>query len=318
MHGSTLPIVADVTDARNPRTICTLSGTWPAQLVTQTTISWSATQGSPGSPGASVIVVLDLFTGTETVTASWQGGGFMDGLYAWNPDRSLMAYVTSDPSAVNLHLVSGGGDLVVATLGAVPGHGADPTEDDSYLGFSPDGAYFALVQTYTGSGNQLQVRRTTDGSLVYSRATGTMATWGTTGSRLYFRQKGGTTIDEWTPPTGVAQAFAARFAWIRPTADVGDDNIAFTVRDAAGTPHVWLYGHNGRSGGELPHVRSSPAWLNSTTFFYIEEAPCGSACGPGPSTQPDGKTFTFDIARQKEDASRIGQVYGTWLRPGVT
>src|SRR5258708_4749272 len=92
---------------------------------------------------------LDLFTGNTTVAATWSGGAFMDGLHAWSPDRGFLAYVTSDASAVNLHLLSGGGDRVVATLGAVPGRGSNPNEDDAYLAFSPDGAYFPFLQTLT-------------------------------------------------------------------------------------------------------------------------------------------------------------------------
>jgi hypothetical protein len=90
------------------------------------------------------------------------------------------------------------------------------------------------------------------------------------------------------------------------------------VRDLAGMPHVWTYGHNGRAGGPLTKARSSPRWLNATTFFYVEEAACGSACGIGPAWQPDGHTFIYDIALQAETVSRIGQVDGTWPRPGQT
>jgi hypothetical protein len=316
MQGSTSTILADVTDARNPRPICTITGAWSAQLVTQTMISWSATQGSPGTPGDSVVATLDLFTGDSTVAASWTGGGFLDGMHSWSPDRGFLAYVTSDSTAVNLHLLSGGGDRVVSSLGPVPGRGTNPNEDDAYLGFSSDGAYFAFVQTYTSSGDHLQVRHTTDGTLAYSQANGTMATWGSTGSTLYFRAPVSSVIDLWDPSGGVSQAFGQQLAWIRPRADAGDDNLAFTVRDTAGTPHVWLYGHGGRSGGQLPNVRSSPMWLNSVAFFYIEEAPCGANCGLGPSTQPDGKTFTFDLGQQAETASRISQVLGAWPRPG--
>jgi hypothetical protein len=265
-----------------------------------------------------VIAVLDLFNGASTVAATWSGGGFMDGLHAWSPDRGFLAYVTSDTSAVNLHLLSGGGDRVVASMGAVPGRGFNPNEDDSYLAFSPDGAYFALVQTFTGTGDQLQVRRTIDGSLAFSLSRGTMATWGTMGSRLYYRMPSSSVIQVWDSTTGVAQAFGQQVSWIRPRADAGDDNLAFTVRDTSGTPHVWLYGHSGRSGGPLPNVRSSPLWLNSTTFFYVEEAPCSPNCGIGPAWQPDGKTFTFDIAAQAETSSRISQVYSAWPRPGQT
>jgi Tol biopolymer transport system component len=316
MQGSTTPVLADVSDARNPRTICTITGPWSPQLVTQTMISWWASSHGPGTPGDSVVAALDLFTGTTSVVATWTGGGSMDGLHAWSPDRGFLAYVTSDASAVNLHLLSGGGDRVVSTMGAVPGRGGNPSEDDAYLGFSPDGAYFALVQTYTGSGDHLQIRHTTDGSLAYSQASGTMATWGSTGARLYFRAPNGMVVSLWDPSGGVSQAFGQQLAWIRPRADAGDDNIAFTVRDSAGTPNVWLYGHGGRSGSQLPSIRSSPMWVNSVAAFYVEEASCGSTCGPGPATQPDGKTFTYDVARQVEDASRIGQVLSAWPRPG--
>jgi hypothetical protein len=317
MQGAPSPVLADVTDAKNPKPICTLSGaSVTPQLVTQTDVSWWASQGSPGSPGTSVIGVLDVFTGTSTVAASWQGGGFLDGVHAWSPDRGFLAYVTSDATAVNLHLLSGGGDRVVATLGAVPGRGVNPNEDDSYLAFSPDGAYFAFEQTYTGSGDHLQILRTLDGSVAYSLPTGTMATWGSTGSRLYFRQPNSSTILQWDSTAGVSQAIGQPLAWIRPRADAGDDNLAFTVRDSADVPHVWLYGHGGRSGGELPNIRSSPEWLNSTTFFYVEEAACAPNCGIGPAWQPDGKTFTFDLASQSETASAIAAVFGAWPRPG--
>ncbi len=317
MQGATNPVLADVTNAKAPHTLCTLTGAAvQPQLVTQTMISWYASQGGPGSPGTSVIAVLDLFSGTSTIAASWTGGGFLDGLHAWSPDRGFLAYVTSDGSAVSLHLLSGGGDRTVATMGAVPGRGTNPNEDDAYLAFSPDGAYFALEQTFAGSGDQLQVRRTIDGTLAFSEPTATMATWGSTGSKLYFRQPGSGLVQDWDSATGAGQAFGQQLSWIRPRADAGDDNIAFTVRDSAGQPHVWLYGHGGRSGGQLPNVRSSAVWLNTTTVFYVEEAACGSNCGIGPAWQPDGKTFTFDVGAQGETASKIGQVYGEWPRPG--
>jgi hypothetical protein len=317
LQGAANPVLADVSNAKVPRTLCGISGgSFQPQLVTQTMISWSATQGSPSAAGTSVVAVLDLFTGTSTVAATWSGGGFMDGLHAWSPDRGFLAYVASDSSSVTLHLLSGGGDRVVATLGPVPGRGFNPSEDDSYLAFSPDGAYFALVQTFTSSGDQLQVRRTTDGSLAFSLSRGTMATWGSTGSRLYYRMPSSSVVQVWDSTAGVSQAFGQQVSWIRPRADAGDDNLAFTVRDSSGAPHVWVYSHIGHSGGALPNVRSSPAWLNSTTFFYVEEAPCSPSCGIGPAWQPTNNRFTYDIAQQAETASKISQVYGAWPRPG--
>jgi Tol biopolymer transport system component len=316
LQGAAQPVLADVSNANSPRTICGISGgSFQPQLVTQRMISWYATQGSPNTPGTSVIAVLDLFSGVSAVAATWSGGSFMDGLHAWSPDRGFLAYVASDTNGVALHLLSGGGDRVVATMGPVPGRGPDPNQDDTYLAFSPDGAYFALVQTFTSSGDQLQVRRTLDGSLAFSLSKGTMATWGSAGSKLYYRMPNSSAVQVWDSVKGVSQAIS-NVAWIRPRADAGDDNIVFTVRDSAGTPHVWLYGHGGRSGGQLPNVRSSPIWLTTTEFFYVEEAVCSTNCGIGPAWQPNGKTFTVDLAQQAETASKISQVYSAWPRPG--
>jgi hypothetical protein len=232
MQGSSAKVIADLADPKNPRAICTISGgSWLPQFVTQNMVSWYATQGTPGATGASLIAALDLFGGSSTIAASWQGGSFMDGLHAWSPDRGFLAYVTSDPSSVNLHLLSGGGDRVVATMGAVPGRGNNPIEDDSYLAFSPDGAYFALVQTYTSSGDQLQVRRTIDGSPIYTQPKATMATWGSAGSRLYYRLPNSGSVQSWDSSAGVSQALTGQ-TWIRPRTAAGDDNIAFTVDTA--------------------------------------------------------------------------------------
>ena len=316
LQGAAQPVLADVSNAKSPRTLCGISGgSFQPQLITQTALSWYATQGTPTNAATSIIAVLNPFLGTSTVVATWSGGSFMDGLHAWSPDRGFLAYIASNATTLELHLLSGGGDRVVTTMGAVPGRGPDPNQDDTYLAFSPDGAYFALVQTFTSSGDQLQVRRTIDGSLAFSLTKGTMATWGSTGSKLYYRMPNSSSVQVWDSAKGVSQAIA-QTAWIRPRAEAGDDDIAFTVRDSSGTPHVWLYGHSGRSGGQLPNVRSSPIWLNSTEFFYVEEAVCSTNCGLGPAWQPNGKTFTFDLAQQAETASKISQVYSAWPRPG--
>jgi hypothetical protein len=312
LQGGTHVVLADVTDPVHPKTICTLSGSWTPQLVTQGQISWSATQS-----GSSLIATLDLFTGTSAVVASWTGGAFLDGLHAWSPDHTTLAYVTSDASTVNVHVLSGGGDRVLASFGPVPGRGVNPNEDDEFIGFSPDGGYFALEQTFTSTGNHLVVWNAA--GVVFSQASATMATWGTIGSKLYFRQPNASIVYVWDSAGAAgnrSQAFGQQFAWQGPKADAGDDYLAYTVRDASAVPHVYLYGHAGRAGGELPNVRSTPTFINSATVFLIEEAPCGSACGIGPAIQPDKKTFTYSMSSQTETASTIASVLGVWPRLG--
>jgi hypothetical protein len=319
IKGSTTKILADATNPLHPVRICTLTGGWTPQLDTSREISWAASQHAPGTAGQSVIVTLDLFSGATAVVASWQGGGYLDGQFAWSPHQDLLVYLTSDTTGVDLHLLTGGGDRVVATFGAVPGRGTNPSEDDSVLDFSPDGAYFSLVQTFTGSGPHLQVRRATDGSLAYSQSTGTMATWGSIGSKLYFRHPLSNLISAWDPTAGLTSPISQHLAWIRPRADAGDEYLAFTVRDAAGTPHVWLDGRGAKIVTQLPPVRSSPVFLNATSLFYVEEAPCGVNCGPGPATQPTGKAFILDLTKVPtvaETASTILSVIAVWPRPG--
>src|SRR5206468_5634277 len=115
LQGAANPVLADVSNAQSPRTVCGISGgSFQPLLVTQTMISWYATQGNPTAAGTSVIAVLDLFNGSSTVAATWSGGGFMDGLHAWSPDRGFLAYIASNSSGVELHLLSGGRDRVVA------------------------------------------------------------------------------------------------------------------------------------------------------------------------------------------------------------
>ena len=109
---------------------------------------------------------------------------------------------------------------------------------------------------------------------------------------------------------------AQPLAWIKPRADAGDEYLAFTVRDATGAPHVWLFGHAGRLATQLPNIRSSPEFLTASQIFYIEEKSCGANCGPGPATVPDGNTFIYDISHQLEVPSTIMTVYTTWPRPG--
>jgi hypothetical protein len=317
MKGSSSPVLADVTDPVHPRIICTITGSWTPQLVSQEMVSWWAGQGDPSSPGASVIATLDLITGTSAVAATWTGGGFMDGLHAWSPDHFQLVYVTSDSTAVGVHLRTGAGDRLLSSFGPVPGRGVNPNEDDAFVGFSPDGAYFAFEQTFTSAGDHLVVWSRS--GVVFSQANATMATWGSSGSRLYFRQPTASVVYMWdsTGPAGNrAQAFNQQLAWIRPRADAGDDYLAFTVRDSAGSPQVWLNGHGGRAGAQLPNVRSSPSFLNAGTVFLVEEAQCAANCGLGPAIQPDQNRFTYSIATQTETPSSIAAVLGTWPRPG--
>jgi len=47
------------------------------------------------------------------------------------------------------------------------------------------------------------------------------------------------------------------------------------VTDTGGNPHVWIYGHGGRSGGQLGNVRSGPVFLGASALFLVEDIESG-------------------------------------------
>src|SRR5258708_32526830 len=110
---------------------------------------------------------------------------------------------------------------------------------------------------------------------------------GRCGRILYFRKPVSSVISLWDANGVVTQAIGQQLAWIRPRANAADDDLAFTVRDTAGTPHVWLYGHGGRSGGALSHTRPPPGLGNRGPRLPVEGTPCGAAppARPSPPTR---------------------------------
>ena len=218
------------------------------------------------------------------------------------------------PTATAWHLVAGGRDQVLASLPAVPGRGVSQQDDDFMLGFSPDGLYLAMVQTFatggTGDSAPLQVRRTSDGGLVYSAASGTMAVWASVPSRLFFRDAAGV-LSRWDPSSGVS-VMQSSLRWTRPHASPDGRWVAYTTYDSAFHPHVALYSVQGNSLGPAPiGLRSGAQFLNNTLVWYQEEIACD--CGLSQS-QLTGHTFIYDIGASGESASRITGLFDAWPR----
>src|SRR5437762_2943153 len=66
------------------------------------------------------------------------------GQYAFSPDGRSMTYLDTNA----WHLVTSSGNRVLSTLPAAPGRGISVNQDDSFLGFSPDGLYVGYFQTF--------------------------------------------------------------------------------------------------------------------------------------------------------------------------
>jgi len=313
LTGSTTVVLRDISDLASPRTICTFTGSLSPHFATASVIGY--TQGGRDLDSAGRITRLDLAASTATDVASWTSGGFGSGIFDWSPDGRSLTYILSSHTATAWHLVAGGRDQVLASLPPVPGRGVSRENDDFMLAFSPDGLYLAMVQTFatggTGDSAPLQVRRTSDGGLAYSAASGTMGAWASVPSRLFFRDNAGV-LSRWDPSSGVS-VMQSSLKWVRPHASQDGRWIAYTSYDSASLPHVALYSVQGNSLGPSPAgLRSGALFLNDNLVWYQEESPCD--CGLGGQSQLTGHAFLYDIGAGTESGSRITGVFDAWPR----
>src|SRR5437588_786702 len=206
-------------------------------------------------------------------------------------------------------------DRTITTLPPVPGRGISPDDDSLMIAFSPDGAYLALVETFTGSGTgaqaSFQVRRL-DGSLVSGGPAGrTMATWAGRGSVLYFRDRAG--VERWTAPSTVS-AVLPGVVWIHPRPSPDGRWIAFTQRGDLGLPSVRLLDLTSGAVRQLATGASEPVFLNSSTVWYRQERLCGPSddCGMGGPSITTGAAFVYDLSSGRSSQSTIAGVLDTF------
>ena len=313
LTGSTTVVLRDITNLSSAITRCTFAGTIAPRFATSSVVGWAQSGPDIGSPGQ--INRLDLAAATVTTPASWPSGGFGVGNFDWSPNGSALTYIAPTSSGSSWHLLAGGHDQVLANLPAVPGRGVSREDDDWMLAFSPDGLYIALVETFatggSGDSSPVQVRRASDGSLVYSASSGTMGVWASVPSRLFFRSSAGV-VSRWDPSDGVS-VMQSGLKWVRPHASSDGRWIAYTSYDSAGHPGVHLYSVQGNSLGPSPAgLRSGALFLNNNLLWYQEETPCD--CGLGGQSQLTGNSFLYDIGGSAESGSRISGVFDVWPR----
>ncbi len=292
--------VRDVTDIQHPVTRCAISGGSYLRFINATRISYIVTSsGDLGASGA--LYLVDLSTSTTSLVRAWSSGGYASWIYAWSPDGQKLTYLSSDTTGVKWHLLSAAGDKTLSSLGAVPGRGVSADNDDAMVGFSADGQYVAVEETFTTQSGAatgtppIQIFHVSDSKLVYSRPDGTMATWGAAGARFYFRTTAGAQV--WDA-TGKVQTVSAGLQWIRPWPSADGSHVAFTTLDAQGNHKVGIIDTN---GGPLAQAssepRTKPGFLTSTLLWYAGEVLCTTTtpCGFGgpPLT---GKTYIYDLA----------------------
>ncbi|OLC22990.1 MAG: hypothetical protein AUG06_07025 [Actinobacteria bacterium 13_1_20CM_2_65_11] len=308
-------VVRDLTDIQHPVTRCGFSGGAYLRFINSTRVSYIVTSsGDLGASGA--LYMVDLTTSTTSLVRAWTSGGYASWVYAWSPDGQKLTYLSSDSSGVKWHLLSAAGDKTLSSLGTVPGRGVSADGDDAMVGFSADAQYVAVEETFTTqkgaatSTPPIQIVRLSDGKLVYSRADGTMATWGASGARFYFRTSAG--VEVWDA-TGKVQTASAGLQWIRPWASADGSHITFTTLDAQANHKVGILDTN---GGPLAQAssepRTSPGFITSSLIWYAGEVLCTTTtpCGFGGPART-GKFYIYDLAGV-ESGSIDMNFYDSW------
>ena len=313
LRGGSGIVVRDVTDVAQPVTRCSITGGGYLRFVNGTHISYISSSSSDlGASGA--LYLVDLQTQITTLVRAWASGGYMSWVYAWSPDGQALTYINSDQGGVAWHLLSASGDRTLSTLGPVPGRGVNLDVDDGMVGFSADGQYVALVETFTGKGSgsaqPFQVVRVSDGKLMYSRTDGTMAVWSGGATRLYFRTTAG--VMSWEP-TGQVATVAAGLSWIHPWASADGKHVTYTTLDAQGNHKASVMDLTGAPTIALStEPRVGAAFLTSELVWYAGETICTTVtpCGLGgpPLT---GVTYISDLAGV-ENESKDHDFYDSW------
>jgi hypothetical protein len=300
--GDATIVVRDIQDPAHARNLCTFdSSVLAPQFVSGTVVAYETADNQ--------IIKANLSGGGTTILATYSTG-FDSGQYAFSPNGELLTYL----DVGSWHLVGPSGNRVVATLPAAPGRGISPDEDDSFLSFSPDGKYIAYFQTFhiggTGATAPDQIRRVSDGSLVYSTSGMTMAVWASVPSRLFFRGATGP-VRRWDSSAGATSM--ASIHWIRPHQSPDGRWITYSLRTSTGVHGVGFYSVQADSmSASTAPGRSGARFLSNDLVWYVGERACSTCFGGQPT--PTGVTYIYSIASASEITSRLSAVHDVWPR----
>jgi hypothetical protein len=296
--GDPTVVIRDIQDPAHARNLCTFdSAAQSPQFVSGTAVAYETADNQ--------LIEADFAASEARVIATYAAGS---GQYAISPDGRAATYL--DGAA--WRLVNGSGNRLLTTLPPVPGRGIDPELDDLYLRFSPDGNYIALFQTLrtggTGATAPDQIRRASDGTLVYSTSGATMAVWASVPSRLYFRDAAGN-VKRWDASGGVSTMTSLK--WVRPNASPDGRWIGYSFMTPSGVHGIGFYSVQANSVvNTTPPGRSGVHFLTNDLVFYIGEKACTSCFGALPT--PTGVTYIYSIAGASEVTSRLASVNDAW------
>jgi len=310
-------VLCDARDTAHPRTLKALEGWSGNQTFLRQDLVGSIVLkgGGPSSTSdqfTSVVTTLNLTTGQTTELASSQGVALAGG---WSSDGSIVAYFTDSGGIHHYWLKRGSAALAeFGTPIQVLGRGGSP-DDESLVAFSHDGQYVVVVDTAV---NRLQAFRTSDGALLYAAPSGgagglrTMAVWGHTADRFYFRNNSG--VYQWDSASGIS-SFIAGLKWSTPSLTADDRFVAYAVGTST-TPHVETRELSSGAVSTFAPWRDSPVLIAATKLLVHEEAACSTCMGAYNWT---GKTLLVHTDTHAEaDLGITGWLFGAFWPPNLS
>jgi hypothetical protein len=303
--GSPKFIVRDITDILHPVTVSHFDE-WGLRFVNASELSY-------GDRG--FLYRMPLSGSPKSVLAECAGWS------AWSPDGRTVAYISNTAMEHSeLHLVGGGQNRVVASMGGFPLTGCETRWGCEHFSvqfsYSPNGSYISLVSNIGGPAFRLW---TSDGKLLKAaeiasvndnQANPSSAVW--SGTALYWRDAKG--VEMWRD--GAEALVLPGMNWITPMGSPGGGQIVFQTRDGSGTAHINLLDTRSGKFRELVRSRSGPIYLNSHLIWYVEERSCVpdgfSTCSPESKTIETGRTFIYDLQDNTETESVIAAVFDVW------
>ena len=307
-------VLRDYADRDHPRTVCTLAGGPPAQLIDSQHLAFDV-----GGSGLGYWAVVDL----PGVVMHWfqrpteqvvSGVAYIPQFLGFSPRLDAVAWLIFDPSTSNdnIHLTTVAGDQVVTTLpSSAPGRCGSP-EDSKAAGFAgAEGLYFVLDHqdprkrslAVIGDGQPL-LRLAPDSGGWQSGSEGpNMALWSPTSDRLYYRISG----DVWTwAASSGPRLFLPGVSWYYPTISADGRHLAYAVLRPDGLHDMYVADlATGTPPVKIGAGRNLPMFLNATQLWYRSEGQ--GICGPS-----GDRPLIYDLMDGIESPSLIDYPIGVW------
>jgi Tol biopolymer transport system component len=279
-------VLDSLADPFHPTNLCTISAAaYRLRFISATDFGYLTTS----SPNDSIHGMTQIWRASvndqKLVPVVAVQGDVLD--EAWSPDGSSLAYIlhtdTGSASANQLWLKTGDAAprAISPLIPLVARYGS--VDDETIVRFSYDSKYLLMVDTLVAgpapaSPDQaiVQVHSVPDGRTVFVppsalQASGnesgpyvTMAVWGSSTDRLYYRDQAG--VHSWNTDGTLTVMFAG-LAWYGPSVSPNDRLIAYYLPDGGSAIHIEVRDLISNTVRAVPGWFSAPIFISNTVMF---------------------------------------------------